>query len=209
MTIVRVRGVLSTTTQDKHGANYEGLRNTFRRVYTEEGAAALMSGVTPRVRKEGRRRRGRRDNRGSKHADVLNKQTNKTTRRAKQPDVRNKPTSQVIRRAKQSEGQTDLLLSCKSRQSRMKCARPQISPAIDRTATVAAKRSSSSLFHVCNMSTTAATSFTSVPFPLNACAACAACALYAKNLCVVCALHVLMYKVCAIRVVYALYAQCT
>lgn len=36
--------------QDKHGKDYSGLFKTFQRVYTEEGAASLMSGVAPRVR---------------------------------------------------------------------------------------------------------------------------------------------------------------
>ena len=41
---------LLLTLQDKQGKTYEGLRSTFRRIYAEEGVAALMSGVTPRVR---------------------------------------------------------------------------------------------------------------------------------------------------------------
>ncbi|CAM9948956.1 unnamed protein product [Ectocarpus sp. 6 AP-2014] len=46
MDVVKTRLMLGT---DKHGETYRGLGDTFRRVYTEEGAAALMSGVTPRV----------------------------------------------------------------------------------------------------------------------------------------------------------------
>ncbi|CAM9614898.1 unnamed protein product [Pylaiella littoralis] len=46
MDVVKTRLMLGA---DKHGTTYRGLGNTFRRVYTEEGAAALMSGVTPRV----------------------------------------------------------------------------------------------------------------------------------------------------------------
>eukprot|EP00903_Cladosiphon_okamuranus_P007738 g7497.t1 len=46
MDVVKTRLMLGA---DKHGKTYRGLADTFRRVYTEEGAAALMSGVTPRV----------------------------------------------------------------------------------------------------------------------------------------------------------------
>lgn len=46
MDVVKTRLMLGT---DKHGGTYHGLGNTFRRVYCEEGAAALMSGVAPRV----------------------------------------------------------------------------------------------------------------------------------------------------------------
>ncbi|CAM9435657.1 unnamed protein product [Choristocarpus tenellus] len=44
--VVKTRLMLG---KDKHGVQYRGMFNTFRRIYVEEGGKALLSGLSPRV----------------------------------------------------------------------------------------------------------------------------------------------------------------